>query len=229
MRTNGRRCSEEIPSIFRYATLAHLDSWALHWVLASWCRRGLAARHHQQVAWISDHLLYDGSPGSQRDGQRRSAVMGGQGGTGRAMEFGDPGVQIKTSLRPPGLPDAPLTPPLASYGPVRLPDQVVTAGRRDPLLVIDIVENRKLAGGGPVTRQLVRTGCFWNVMYAQQLLNERLCGVCVLVARMMRELATEMDAPGANRPAGDVNTALEQQLLDIPVTQGRAVGERPWA
>ena len=52
-----------------------------------------------------------------------------------------------------------------------------------------------------------------------------------LVAWVLGKLTPEMDAPtaraapipGANRLAGDVNIALQQQLLDIPVTQGRAV------
>ena len=45
------------------------------------------------------------------------------------------------------------------------------------------------------------------------------------VAYVLGKRTAEMDASGADRLAGDVNPALEQQLLDIPVPQGGAVGE----
>ena len=50
------------------------------------------------------------------------------------------------------------------------------------MLVIDIHQDRKFADSRPITRQLIRADCVWNVIFAQQSLEERPCCVCVSVA-----------------------------------------------
>ena len=88
------------------------------------------------------------------------------------MKIGDSGVQVKKSLRPLDLPESQLVSFLSPCGTVRLFNQVVTAGHGDDPLVIHLVEHWKLTDGGPVTRQLVGEGCFWDVIFVQKTLEK---------------------------------------------------------
>ena len=88
------------------------------------------------------------------------------------MKVGDSGVQVEKSLGPLDLPETQLGPFLTSCGPMRLFDQVIAASGRDHLLVIDVIQRRKLADGRPITCQLISTDCFWDVIFTQQTLEE---------------------------------------------------------
>ncbi len=55
-------------------------------------------------------------------------------------------------------------------GPARCFDQVIAANTRDHLLVINVIQRRKLTDGRPITRQLVSADCVWNVVFTQPVL-----------------------------------------------------------
>ena len=80
------------------------------------------------------------------------------------------------------LPETELTTLFLSFGTVGLLNQVVAAGRRDDLLMVDLLKCWKCPDGGPVTGQLVGADCLWDVEFAEQASQERSCRLGISVA-----------------------------------------------
>lgn len=81
-------------------------------------------------------------------------------------------MQVEKSLGPLDLPETQLGPVVTSCGPMRLFDQGSVASGRDHLLVIDVIQRRKLADGRSMACQRVSTDCFRDVLFTQQTLEE---------------------------------------------------------
>ena len=58
------------------------------------------------------------------------------------------------------------------------------------------------------------------------LAKERYDALILSVTQSFSEQGTELDAPFAQSLMADLNSALMQQFLDIPITQGKAVVQR---
>jgi hypothetical protein len=108
--------------------------------------------------------------------------MGGNRRSGVALKVGDPGVEIQELLGPIEVPETELTTLLLSCGTVGLLNQVVVAGRRDDLLMVDLLKRWKFSDGGSVTGQLVGADRLWDVIFAEQASQERSCRFGILVA-----------------------------------------------
>lgn len=93
-----------------------------------------------------------------------SSDMGGNRVFGMALKARDPGMGIEEFLMPSSSSDPQWPLLLLPYRTVCLPDQNVTAGGRDNLLVVDRLEQRKYSEGGLIAGQLWVPNVFgtWN-------------------------------------------------------------------
>jgi hypothetical protein len=98
------------------------------------------------------------------------------------VKIGDSGMEIQEFLGSLDLPETELTTLLLSRGAVGLLNQIVAAGRRDHLLIIDRPKCWTFSNGSPVAGQLVRTDRLWNMEFTDQPGQERFCGVGITVA-----------------------------------------------
>ena len=92
-----------------------------------------------------------------------------------ALKVGDPGVEIQEFLGSLEFPETELAPLLLSCGTVRLFDEIIAAGGRDHLLMVDLLKRWKLSDGGPVTGQFVGADRLWDVEFAEEASQERSC------------------------------------------------------
>ncbi len=184
------------------------------------------------------------------------------------VEVGDLGVQSQELLSAFPSSEPLLTAFLSPCESVFLLNDVVTPGRGNHLLMIDVRQTRDLPDCGPVTSQLIGMNDLWNVAFSQQPgeeglrsfgipmpLKENVEHEAVLVDRSPEPVANAIDArtdlvqmpPGTptgfpvaqvfseegaefNTPLAqgfvtDLNAALVEQFLDIPVAQREAVIE----
>jgi hypothetical protein len=88
--------------------------------------------HQQPATRASSDLLHHRFPASQSDAQPVSAILGGRGGAGTAVQIRNSRVQRQKPLRPLDLAKAELTSLLTSSGSVRLLDEVVTPRLKSP-------------------------------------------------------------------------------------------------
>jgi len=64
---------------------------------------------------------------------------------------------------------------LLSCGTVQLFCEIIAAGGRDHLLMVDLLKCRKCSDGSPITAQLVGADRLWNVEFSKQSNQERSC------------------------------------------------------
>ena len=84
------------------------------------------------------------------------------------VEVGDPGMQTQEFLSAFGSSESLLTSLLSSCGSVFLFNDIVTAGRRDDPLVINLCQARDLPDRSSVTPELVSMNDLWNIVFSQQ-------------------------------------------------------------
>ncbi len=121
------------------------------------------------------------------------------------MEIAEPGVQAQEFLSafPPF--ESLLLSLLSPCGAMFLLDDVVAAGRRNHLLMVDLSQPRELPDGGPVTSELIRVNDFWKVKLAQQPDQEGLgsFGIPVALEQNVEHVPVLVDSPpAARRPQG---------------------------
>jgi len=90
-----------------------------------------------------------------------------------AVNVGSPDVELQEFLGQLDLLKTELPTLLLSYGMVGLLNQVVTAGRRDDLLMLDLLQCWKFSNGLPATGQLVGADRLWAVEFVKQASQER--------------------------------------------------------
>jgi len=71
---------------------------------------------------------------------------------------------------------------LLSCGTVQLFCEIIAAGGRDHLLMVDLLKCRKCSDGSPITAQLVGADRLWNVEFSKQSNQERSCHFGISVA-----------------------------------------------
>jgi hypothetical protein len=126
-----------------------------------------------------------------------SSGGGGNTGAGVMMKVGDPGVETREFLS--AFP--PLEPLLLSFlsscGSVFLLNDVVTPGRGDHLLVVDIDQARHLSDRGPVAPQLIGVNDLWDIEFPQQLSQEgpRRLGIPMPLKENVKHEAVLVDSP----------------------------------
>ena len=104
----------------------------------------------------------------------RSSEVSGNSGASVMVEVRDAGMQGQEFLRPVGILEANLTPLLLSGGPMRLFDQVITAGSRDHLDVLYAVEHGKFSNSCSVTPKFICVNDVWHVIVHQKSFEEGL-------------------------------------------------------
>jgi len=89
------------------------------------------------------------------------------------VKIGDPGMQTQELLSAFPSPEPLLTSLLSSCRSVFLFDDVVTPGRGDDLLMVDVDQARDLSDRGAITPQLIGMDDLWDVMLTQEASQER--------------------------------------------------------
>ena len=95
------------------------------------------------------------------------------------VEVGHSGMQIQEFLSALPSPEPLLTSLLSPCGTVGLFDDVVTPGRGDDVLVVDVDQARYLSDRGPVVAQLIGVNDFWDIIFTQQPRKEGFRGFSV--------------------------------------------------
>ena len=177
------------------------------------------------------------------------------------VEVGDPGVEAQECLSAFPSFEALLTSLLSPCGSVFLLNDVIAAGRRDHLLMVDIDQARDLPDRGSIAAELVGMNYLWDITFTQEPrqegpgsfsvsvpLKKNVEHEAVLVhsppqpmsdaidtcthlvqmppgtssgfpvTQVFCEQGTEFDIPLAQRLMADLDTALVQQFLHVPVT-----------
>ena len=97
------------------------------------------------------------------------------------VEVGDPGVEAQECLSAFPSFEALLTSLLSPCGSVFLLNDVVAAGRRDHLLVVDIDQARDFPDRSSVAAELVGMNHLWDIIFTQEPRQEGLGSFCVSV------------------------------------------------
>ena len=95
------------------------------------------------------------------------------------VEVGHSGVQTQEFLSAFPSPEPLLTSLLSPCGTVGLFDDVVTPGRGDDVLVVDVDQARYLSDRSPVAAQLIGVNDFWDIIFTQQPRKEGFRGFSV--------------------------------------------------
>ena len=145
-------------------------------------------------------------------------------------------------------------------------NHIVAARRGDNLDMLHTVEHRKFSQGRAITPELIGVNDLWDIVFAQEPGQERLCRVSVAVAlkqdiehepvlvdrspqpmsnaidrrahlvyqpagtpsgfplaQVFSEQRAKFEAPFANRLVTDIDTALVEQFLNIPIAEWEAM------
>ena len=137
------------------------------------------------------------------------------------MKIFDSGVQFQEFLRSFPPLESLLLSLLTSCGTLRLFDDIVTPGRGDHLLVIDIDQTQELSDGHPVTPQLIGVNDLWDVILTQEPSQEGLRSFSVSVSL---EENIEHETVLVHSPPKPVSDAIDARTHLIHMPPGAPPG-----
>jgi hypothetical protein len=98
---------------------------------------------------------------------------------------------------------------------------VISADRRDHLLMVDVGQAGELSNRGSVTPELIGVHDHWDIIFTKEPGREGLRGLGIPVAQSFREQGRKLDTPFPEGLVTHLNAALVQQFLHVSVTQGK--------
>ena len=139
------------------------------------------------------------------------------------MKVLDPGVQAQEFLSAFSPSESLLTALLSPCGTVGLFDDVITSGRGDDVLVIDVDQTRDLSDRGSVAAELIGMDDLWNIVFTQQPSQE---GLRRFSVPMPLEENVEHESVLVHGPPKPVSNTVHSRTDLVEMPSGTPLGSR---